>query len=171
MTDFSRRPIPSIFCHNMVLVSQPYHVLPDEAYSPLLPLCDHIWPCCVFPILCLWFSYRLSPPPRVELQEEQPQTAHPMSFTWVSHIAASVHYTLQAPMMHLNGKCAIFAWAFVLCFIPWPVRNIKATIQKLHFSAHPSSNWIVSWSWDKGHSGMYWLSWIQSWPSEKKLIL
>ena len=28
----------------------------------------------------------------VGLQEEEPQTAHPMSFTWASHIAASVHY-------------------------------------------------------------------------------
>ncbi len=26
----------------------------------------------------------------VGLQEEEPQTAHPMSFTWASHIAASM---------------------------------------------------------------------------------
>ena len=25
-------------------------------------------------------------------EEEEPQTAHPISFTWVSDIAASVHY-------------------------------------------------------------------------------
>ena len=26
---------------------------------------------------------------------EKPQTAHPMSFTWTSHIAASMHYRMQ----------------------------------------------------------------------------
>ena len=43
------------------------------------------------------------------------------------------------------------AWAWVLAFIPWPVRNIKAAMWKSHISAHPFSTWIVSLSWVTGH--------------------
>ena len=47
-------------------------------------------------------------------------------------------------MMHLVGKYAISAWVWVLAFIAWPERNIKAAMWKSHISAHPFS-WIVSW--------------------------
>ncbi len=43
-------------------------------------------------------------------------------------------------------KSAISALAWVLAFIPRPVRNIKAAMQK---STHPDSASIVLWSWDK----------------------
>ena len=55
----------------------------------------------------------------------------------------------QVLMMHRVGKCFIFTWAWVLTFIPWPVRNIKAAMQKSHISMHPFSAWIMSWLWDK----------------------
>ena len=51
-------------------------------------------------------------------------------------------------MRHWVGKCVIFACAWVLAFIPWPVINIKVAMQKLHIFTHPFSAWIVSWSWD-----------------------
>ena len=64
-------------------------------------------------------------------------------------------------MLHLVGKCAIFAW--VLAVIPWPVRHIKAAMQKSCLSARPFSAWIVSWSWDKDHLFIQcdhtWLTW------------
>ncbi len=43
----------------------------------------------------------------------------------------------QFVMKHWVGKCAIPAWVWVLVFIPWPVRNIKAAVQISHISAHP----------------------------------
>ena len=52
-------------------------------------------------------------------------------------------------MMHWVGICAIFPWAWVLAFIPWPVRNTKAAMWKLCISTHPFSMWTVAWSWDK----------------------
>ena len=55
----------------------------------------------------------------------------------------------QVLMMHRIGKCAISAWAWVLTFILWPVRNIKAAMWKSHISTHSFSAWIVSWTWDK----------------------
>ncbi len=55
----------------------------------------------------------------------------------------------QILMMHRVGKCVISAWAWLLAFIPCPVRNIKAAIQKSHISTQPFSAWIVSWSWDE----------------------
>ncbi len=55
----------------------------------------------------------------------------------------------QVLMMHWVGKCAISTRAWVLTFIPWPVRTIKATMWKSCISTHLSSAWIVSWSWGK----------------------
>ena len=52
-------------------------------------------------------------------------------------------------MMHWVGKCVIFAWAWVLVYILWPVWNIKADMQKSCVSTHPFSAWIVSWSRNK----------------------
>ncbi len=49
---------------------------------------------------------------------------------------------------HQVGKCVIPTWSWVLAFIPWPVRNIKAAMWKPHISTHPFSTYIVSWSWD-----------------------
>ncbi len=50
--------------------------------------------------------------------------------------------------MHRVGKCAISNQAWVLAFIPWPVRNIKAAMWKSSISTHPFSAWNLSWSWD-----------------------
>ena len=55
----------------------------------------------------------------------------------------------QVLMMHRVVKYAISTWVWVLAFIPRPVRNIKAAMQKLCISTHPFSAWIVWWSWDK----------------------
>ena len=51
----------------------------------------------------------------------------------------------QVLMMHW----VISAWAWVLAFIPWPIRTIKAAMWKSCLSAHPFSAWIVSWSWNE----------------------
>ena len=66
------------------------------------------------------------------------------SETWGHRLSA-----FQVPIMQQVDKCAISAWAWVLTFIPWPVRDTKAAMRKSHISAHPLSAWIVSWSWEK----------------------
>ena len=67
----------------------------------------------------------------------------------------------QTLILHLVGKCTISTWAWVLAFIPWPVRNIKTAMQKSCISTHPLSaelcldHGIISkaqFKWRKGHS-------------------
>ena len=43
----------------------------------------------------------------------------------------------QVLMIHWVGKHAISAWAWVLAFIPWPVRNIKVAMWKHAFPHTP----------------------------------
>ena len=60
-----------------------------------------------------------------------------------------MHHQDLGSMMHRVGKCVIFARAWVLDFISWPVRNIKAAMQKLCISPYHFCAWSVPWSWDK----------------------
>ena len=58
-------------------------------------------------------------------------------------------------MMYQVGKCKISTCAWALASISWPIRNIKAAMQKLHISPQLVSAWTVSWLWVKSSHYSY----------------